>query len=111
MKSVTTHPTPQRVIDAIQVVAVWLREIDAPEALISPQGGASFHAERQADRLLAGWEQARAWGAAWKQAAKWWRGEAAAKDGIVEAAYQATEHGCEEPNYILCRAIQNYEDR
>lgn len=60
MKPATTHPTPQRVVDAIQVVAAWLREIEAVEALVSPEGGASFHGERAADRLLAGWGEAEA---------------------------------------------------
>lgn len=60
MKPATTHPTPQRVVDAIQVVAAYLREIDAAEALISPEGGAAFHGERVADRLLAGWGAAEA---------------------------------------------------
>lgn len=56
MKSAETHPTPQRVIDAIQVLAAWAREIEAAEILVSPQGGAGFHAERQADVLLKAWE-------------------------------------------------------
>jgi hypothetical protein len=58
MKSVMTHPTPQRVLDAITIVAAWLREIDAVEALIAPTGGAAFHGERQADQLLDGWLEA-----------------------------------------------------
>lgn len=58
MKSVETHPTPQRVVDAIHVVASWVREINAAEAVIAPTGGAAFHAVRQADELLAGWEAA-----------------------------------------------------
>lgn len=60
MKSVITHPTPQHVVDAIHVVAAWLREIESPEALISPQGGASFHADRQMERLFTEIEQIRA---------------------------------------------------
>ena len=60
MKSVETHLTPPHVVDAIQTVAAWLREIDAAEALISPAGGAAFHPTRKADELLAGWQQDRA---------------------------------------------------
>ena len=60
MKSVTTHPTPQPVVDAIQVVAAWLRVIEAVEALVSPEGGAAFHGERLADRFLSGWGEAEA---------------------------------------------------
>lgn len=56
MRTAETHPTPQRVVDAIQVVAAWLREIEAAEAVISPQGGAAFHPTRKADELLAGWQ-------------------------------------------------------
>jgi hypothetical protein len=44
--------------DAIQVIAAWLREIDAAEAVVSPSGGAAFHARRKSDELLAGWEAA-----------------------------------------------------
>lgn len=60
MQSATIHPTPQSVVDAIQVVAKYLREIEAAEAVISPTGGASFHPERHADALLGGWAETRA---------------------------------------------------
>lgn len=72
MKSVITHPTPQRVVDACHVVAAWLREIEAAEALISPTGGAAFHGERMADRYLNGWEQAEDRARAIVEAAKKW---------------------------------------
>lgn len=51
--------TPQRVVDAIQVVAAYLRDIEAAEAVIAPTGGASFHPERMGDRLLNGWGEER----------------------------------------------------
>lgn len=59
MKSATIRPTPQYVVDAIQVLAKWAREIDAAEIVVAPTGGAAFHPERQADRLLAGWKEDR----------------------------------------------------
>jgi hypothetical protein len=59
MKSATIRPTPQYVVDAILVLAKWAREIDAAEIVVSPTGGAAFHLERVADRLLAGWEEER----------------------------------------------------
>lgn len=56
MKSATTHPTPQSVVDAIHVVASYLREIEAAEAVIAPTGGAAFHPVRKADELLQAWQ-------------------------------------------------------
>lgn len=51
MKSVQTHPTPQHVYEAIQVVAGWCQEIGAVEVLVAPTGGAAFHAERYFDQF------------------------------------------------------------
>lgn len=51
MKSAQTHPTPQHVYEAIQVVAGWCQEIDAVEVLVAPTGGAAFHAERYFDQF------------------------------------------------------------
>ena len=56
MKTATTHPTPPPVVDAIHVVAAWLREIGAAEAVIAPEGGAAFHPTRKAEEVLAAWQ-------------------------------------------------------
>lgn len=116
MKSAETHPTPQRVIDACHVIAAWLREIDAKEALISPEGGASFHDRRLASEYLDGWQEALsqrdradAWAAQWKAAAKWWRHEADRRGAVVAAAREAASHDCEEPNYVLTNALAEYD--
>lgn len=51
VKSVQTHPTPQHVYEAIQIVAGWCQEIGAVEVLVAPTGGAAFHAERYFDQF------------------------------------------------------------
>lgn len=51
--------TPQSVVDAIHVVARYLREIEAAEAVIAPAGGASFHPMRKSDELLSAWDAER----------------------------------------------------
>jgi len=116
VKDAEHKPTPQRVLDAIAVVAAWAREIEAAEIIVSPQGGASFHPERQAERLLDGWQDALsqrdrvvAWAAQWKAAAKWWREEAGRRGLVVEAAREATDHDCEEPNWVLTKALEDYD--
>lgn len=47
--------TPQSVVDAIHVVARYLREIEAAEAVIAPSGGVAFHPTRKSDELLSAW--------------------------------------------------------
>lgn len=59
MKSAEAHPTPQHVVDAIHIVAKWAREIEAAEVVVSPAGGAAFHPERIADKLLTAWIEER----------------------------------------------------
>lgn len=117
MKSATTHPTPQRVIDACHVIGDWLREIGAAEALVSPEGGAAFHDRRLATEYLDGWQDALnqrdrvvAWAAQWKAAAKWWRWEAGRRGAVIEAAREAVSHDCEEPAWTLTQALELYDE-
>ena len=43
--------TPQRVVDAVHVIAEYLRAMDYTEALVSPQGGVAFHFDTAHQRL------------------------------------------------------------
>jgi len=51
--------TPQPVVDALQIIAAYLRGSGHAEAVVSPTGGASFHLTRKAEELLAGWQKDR----------------------------------------------------
>lgn len=49
------------------------------------------------------------WKTQWKAAAKWWREEAGRRGLVVEAAREAVSHDCEEPNWILTKALEDYD--